>query len=173
MRITLWRLACFIIGLENQHSSHFEHIIYIQCWLKLICFTTVVIDEKFWTHSQNISVIKKLKKILSINWVWFYTVPWIVLSPDWLDCRSIYGGFFVCFFILAEIQEQEQKPHSLIRLIAGGMLSPKLFISSMSQISAVLSHGVNIVSADFSSLITPENFRDCKINPLHDSMIKK
>lgn len=56
------------------------------------------------------------------------------------------------------MQEQEQKPHSLIRLIAGGTLSPKLFISSMSQISAVISHGVNIVSADFSSLITPENF---------------
>lgn len=52
------------------------------------------------------------------------------------------------------------------------MLSPKLFISSMSQISAVMSQGINIVSADFSSLITPQNFRDCKNNPLHESMIK-
>lgn len=53
------------------------------------------------------------------------------------------------------------------------MLSPKLFISSMSQIAAAISQGINIVWADFSSLITPENFRDCRNNPLHDSMIKE
>lgn len=66
-----------------------------------------------------------------------------------------------------------RKSQSPIFLKGGGMLSPKPFISSMSQISAVISQGINFVLADFSSLITPENFRDCKNNPLHDSVIKK